>query len=293
VTSDAPRLIPIQSIADPRVADYAGLRDAQLRQLAGDPASPATGVFIAEGELVVRQLLASRLSVRSVLLTRQRLSAMRDAIDRLPPYAPVFVAEQEVMNGVVGFNIHRGVLAAGLRPPPPPLDALLASSSALVLLEDLANHDNVGGIFRATAALAGIADPTRSGPPRGASVLLSPRSCDPLYRKAIRVSMGTALLLPFARLDPWPAGLLRLKEAGFTLAALTPDPSAIPIEQVSRTGGARPALLLGAEGPGLSRAALDAADLKVRIPIDPGVDSLNVAVAAAIALQRLCAPPEA
>jgi tRNA G18 (ribose-2'-O)-methylase SpoU len=293
VTSDAPRLIPIQSIADPRVADYAGLRDAQLRQLAADPASPATGVFIAEGELVVRQLIASRLSVRSLFLTQQRLDAMRDAIDRLPSYTPVFVAEQDVMNAVVGFNIHRGVLAAGLRLTPPPLDSILAASAALVVLEDLANHDNVGGIFRAAAALAGVADPARGGLPRGASVLLSPRSCDPLYRKAIRVSMGTALLLPFARLEPWPTGLLRLKEAGFTLVALTPDRAALPIDRLSRTGATRPALLLGAEGPGLTTAVLEAADLKVRIPIDPGVDSLNVAVAAAIALQRLCTPPEA
>jgi len=280
-------LIPIESIADPRVAEYAGLRDAQLRVLEAGPGG-APGVFLAEGELVVRQLIASRMAVRSVLLTPQRLTTMCEALGGLEPGVPVYVAEQGVMNGVVGFNIHRGVLAAGTRPPEPPMEAVLAASASLVLLEDLANHDNVGGIFRAAAALAGIACLETHGPPQGCSVLLSPGSCDPLYRKAIRVSIGTALHVPFARLEPWGEGLERVKRAGFTLVALTPEPGAVTIDEVRPVG--RPALLLGAEGPGLSAEGLAAADLKVRIPMDRRVDSLNVVVAAGIALQRLCRP---
>jgi tRNA G18 (ribose-2'-O)-methylase SpoU len=281
--------IRINSAADPRIADYADLKEAQLRQLAADPASPPTGVFIAEGELVVRQLVASRLAVRSLLLTPQRLTTMRDALERLRPGTPIYLADQTVMNRIVGFNIHRGILAAGVRPSPPPLDGLLMASASLVVLEDLANHDNVGGIFRAAAALGGIARPETDGPPRGCSVLLSPRCCDPLYRKAIRVSMGTVLHLSFARLTPWPDALGRIEAAGFTLVALTPATDAVPIDQLPQTAVGRPALLLGAEGPGLSPAAMAAA-LRVRIPLDRHVDSLNVVVAAGIALHRLARP---
>jgi tRNA G18 (ribose-2'-O)-methylase SpoU len=147
-----------------------------------------------------------------------------------------------------------------------------------VVLENLANHDNVGGIFRAAAALAG---------PR-CGVLYSPRTCDPFYRKAIRVSIGTIFRTPSARLERWPQALATLKQAGFTLIALTPHPAAVAIDCLLPVP--RPALLLGAEGPGLSEAALDVADRLVRIPIASEVDSLNVVVAAGIALQRLCHP---
>jgi tRNA G18 (ribose-2'-O)-methylase SpoU len=276
---------PITSLSDPRVCDYAGLRDAQLRQLAAAPGE-APGIFIAEGELVVRQLIASLLRIRSIFLTPPRLETMRDALERLAPDVPIFLADQPLMNGIVGFNIHRGILAAGQRPAAPSLDGLLAASAALVILEDLANHDNVGGIFRAAAGLAGIPSLHTDGPPGGASVLLSPRTCDPLYRKAIRVSMGTALHIPFARLSPWPEALASVK-GRFTLVALTPDSGATPIDRIPDRIH-RPALLLGAEGPGLTPQALAAADLRVRIPIDPRVDSLNVVVAAAIALHHLC-----
>lgn len=276
-------ILPISDLADPRIADYAGLKDAQLKSLAAGP-EHAPGVFLAEGELVVRQLLASGLHIRSVLLTPARLESMRPDLSGLPQGTPVYLAEQPVMNGVVGFNIHRGILAAGQRPAPLDLPSLLKSAQTLVLLEDLANHDNIGGIFRATAALAGLPRPEHPG---GAAILLSPRCCDPLYRKAIRVSMGTALRLPFARLHTWPDSLAAIREAGFTLIALTPAPGAVPISELDRNRIGRPALLLGAEGPGLSPAALAAADLKVRIPIDPSVDSLNVVVAAGIALAAL------
>jgi tRNA G18 (ribose-2'-O)-methylase SpoU len=269
-------LIPIADPSDPRIADYTGLRDAHTREQHLTISDPAAATFIAEGELVVRQLIASGLTVRSILLTPMRIESIRAALAQLPPATPVYSADQPVLNAITGFNIHRGILAAGHRPSPPDLGALLGSSRALVVLEDLSNHDNVGGIFRATAALAGLGTP----------ILLSPRCCDPLYRKAIRVSMGTVLRLPFARLDPWPTSLALLRPSGFTSIALTPARDALPIGRLPPVP--RPAILLGAEGPGLSPGVLTASDFRVRIPIDPRTDSLNVATAAAIALHRLC-----
>lgn len=282
-------IIPIQSLDDPRTAEYRAIRDAHLRQFASDSDGPPEGVFIAEGELVVRQLIDSRFRTRSILLSPQRLTTVRDCLERLPPQTPIFLADQTVMNGIVGFNIHRGILAAGDRPSEPDLDSLLKASSSLAILEDLSNHDNVGGIFRCTAALAGIPlAPLLQGP----AILLSPRCCDPLYRKAIRVSVGTALRVPFARLAPWPDRLQDVRRAGFALLALTPDSAAIPIDRLGLPANLRPALLLGAEGPGLTPPALASADVRVRIPISAGVDSLNVVTAAAIALHRLCGPSE-
>lgn len=277
-------LVKIESLDDPRVADYRNLQDAQLRHLA-DPEAP--GLFMAEGELVVRQLVRSRLRTRSVFITQPRLDSLWPDLQALPAGTPIFTADQDLMNGIVGFNIHRGVLAAGERPADPDLNQVLSSSATLLVLEDLANHDNVGGIFRATAALAGIAvlgSPT----PAGASILLSPRCCDPLYRKAIRVSMGAALQVPFSRLTPWTAALANLRSRGWTLVALTPDPAAIAIDHLPPIS--RPALMLGAEGPGLTESALASAEIRVRIPISPAVDSLNVVTAAAIALHRLARP---
>jgi tRNA G18 (ribose-2'-O)-methylase SpoU len=276
-----PQPIPIQSLSDPRIADYANLRDRQLRQIH----HPGThsGIFIAEGELVVRQLIESPLKVRSILLTPQRLATMQDAFAALRVPTPVYLADQALMNQIVGFNIHRGILAAGNRPVPPDLDAMLPRLRTLTILENLANHDNIGGIFRAAAALAGLSS---------SAILLSPQCADPLYRKAIRVSMGAALRLPFAILDPWPDCLHILKRHGFTLIALTPEGATDLGHATSELlHGLRPALLLGAEGPGLSPQTLAAADLTVRIPMHPGADSLNVVTAAAIALHTLSTPP--
>jgi tRNA G18 (ribose-2'-O)-methylase SpoU len=282
--------LEIRDPADPRIADYANLTDAQLLARALNPDRPESGLFMAEGELVVRQLIASPMRVHSVLLTPTRVRTMRDALEQLPQDVPVFVASQEVIDRITGFHIHRGTLAAGVRPSPPDLDHLLASVRTLVVLEDLANHDNVGGIFRAAAALAGVPD-LRSqadpGSPSGAAVLCSPRTCDPLYRKAIRVSLGAALHMPFRRLEPWPDALGRIRRAGFTLIALTPGPEALSISELNPNKIARPAILLGSEGAGLSSAAFAAADVKVRIPIRRPMDSLNVVVAAGIALHCL------
>jgi tRNA G18 (ribose-2'-O)-methylase SpoU len=277
-------IITIEDPADPRIAEYANLTDAELLARALDPERPETGLFMAEGELVVRQLIASRLRSRSVLLTPTRLHPLRDALVRLPAGTPVFVAAQPVMDRITGFHIHRGVLSSAERPGPPELEELLGQVGGVVVLEDLTNHDNVGGIFRATAALAGLPRALADGRRAGAAVLYSPRTCDPLYRKSIRVSLGSVFHLPFARLAPWPESLALLRERGFTVVALTPRAGARVITELDPNKLVRPALLLGAEGAGLSEPALAAADLHVRIPICGPMDSLNVVVAAGIAL---------
>ncbi len=307
------RFLPIADPADPRVAIYANLKDRQLSAMGdadddsrtasgknADAPSGLGGFFMAEGELVVRTLAHSAYQTHSLLLTPTRLQTMRDAIDALPTSTPVYLVEQPVMDQIVGFHIHRGVLAAARRPPvhvTHDLDRLLAPPSpaaaprVLVVLEDLANHDNVGGIFRSVAALIG---PANSG------VVLSPACCDPLYRKSIRVSIGAALLVPWAaapRSTPWAQVLSRVKQAGYTLVALALDPRARDLRDIdpaklsgtnARPGSsARIALLLGAEGPGLSPESLAQADVVARIPMDPSMDSLNVSVAAGIALHWL------
>lgn len=262
--------IHIEDLGDPRLADYAGLRRAER---APDADERRRGLFMAEGELVARLLFRSGISVRSVLLTPPRLATLGPAI---PPGVPVFVVPQALMNELVGFNMHRGVLACGERPPQADAGSVLAGARTLVVLEGLCNLDNVGGVFRSAGALC-----DRPG------VLLDPTCADPLYRKAIRVSMGRTLLIPFARLSPWPAGLARVRQAGFTILALTPRPDAEPIDRLDPGSAGRLALLLGTEGEGLTPAALAAADRLVRIPIAPGVDSLNAHVAASIAMHRL------
>jgi len=266
-------VIPISSLSDDRVCDYRNVRDAEL--LTG------RGLFMAEGRLVVRTLLeSSRLAARSVFVTEPALESLRDLLEPIP--IPVYLASQGVMDGVVGFHIHRGALAAGLRPSPvepislvPPENC--SAPSTVVVLEDLSNHDNVGGLFRCAGAFGADA------------VLLSPRCCDPLYRKSIRVSMGAALRVPFATFTNWPAALGELRGHRYAVVALTPEASADDMQTFARNP-ARPkriALMLGAEGPGLSPTALSLADFRVRINMSAGVDSLNVTTAGAIALHEL------
>lgn len=255
--------IPIESPDDPRLDAYTRMRE---RDLVG-----REGRFIAEGEVVLRVLLSprARFRVESVLLSPERLPGLAPALAGLD--APVYLASKAVMGAVAGFPIHRGVLAVGLRGPDPAPDALVPPGPALLVgLVGLANHDNVGGLFRNTAAFGADA------------VLLDAETCDPLYRKAIRVSAGTSLTVPFARL---PAGsdLLDLCERqGLVPVALSPrgeDITGLPPLP-------RALLLLGTEGPGLPEALMARAR-RVAIPMAPGVDSLNVAVAGAVALHRL------
>jgi tRNA G18 (ribose-2'-O)-methylase SpoU len=256
---------PIGRFDDPRVADYARVGDAAwLRE---------QGLFVAEGRLVVRRLLeGSRFTVASVLVTSAARAALADLLDGQET-CPVYVAAQDDLNALAGFNFHRGCLALAHRPPDLALDALLGAR-VLVAAEEVGNPDNVGGILRSAFAFG------------AGGVLLDSRSADPLYRKAIRTSMGASLRLPFVQVDQWPSALGRLREAGYRVLAFTPSAEAEPLDRLALTPGENVVLLFGSEGEGLSAAAMEAAHQRVRIPVDPRSDSLNVAVAAGIALHH-------
>ena len=266
----------IDDPADPRLADYRDLKDAALRL--------RQGLFIAESREVVRKLLGGRrFRTRSVLLTPPGLEGMRGALEATDPAVRLLLTRQDIVRAVVGYNFHQGCVAIGERGDEPSPHALLdpPGRRLVLVLEDITNPDNIGGIFRNAVAFG--AD----------GVLLSPGSADPLYRKAIRVSIGGSLSLPFARLGEWHGDLRRLHEAGYTVIALSPGAAAVDIAELGATRPVpeRVALLLGAEGSGLSPSARGAADLEARIPMAPGVDSLNVATACGIALHRLRGSP--
>ncbi len=271
-------LIEIDDPADERLVVYRNQKDAWLAVQRGDaPAARSAGLFMAEGELVVRTLIDSPRQVHSVLVAENRVDTMRDVLAGAG--APVYVVPRPVLAEVVGFDMHRGVLAAGYRGELPPLEEVLGQSRTLVVLEGIANHDNVGGIFRSAAALAG-AD--------SVGVVLCPRCCDPLYRKAVRVSMGTALRVRWTVAEEWPGCLDVMRERGFETLAMTPSEGSVDLNEFEPVG--KRAVVLGAEGPGLSDAAMERCTQRVRISIDGSVDSLNVAVAGAIALARVCRP---
>jgi tRNA G18 (ribose-2'-O)-methylase SpoU len=250
------------------LADYRNVPDPEL--VAG------RGLFVAEGRLVVTRLLASdRFAVRSVLLTETAYSSVRGAIDERPDI-PVYLVAQDVMNAITGFNIHRGCLALGERPPAQDWRDLAAAGRTLLVLERIGNADNVGSLFRNAAALGADA------------VLLGPACADPLYRKAIRTSMGAALTIPFAPVADWPHALQELRAAGWSTIALTPHPSAAAAcDMGAAIRDRRCAVVVGHEGDGLTPAALATCEHRVRIPMARGTDSLNVATAAAIALYEV------
>jgi tRNA G18 (ribose-2'-O)-methylase SpoU len=263
-------LIAVDDADDPRLEPYRAVRE---RDLIG-----REGRFVAEGEVVLRVLLTrSHFPVESVLVSQKRAGALASLLARVLPEIPVYVAPHGVMSGIVGFPIHRGLLAIGRRAPARSAAELLAgfTPAATVLgLIGLANHDNVGGIFRNAAAFGADA------------VLLDETSCDPLYRKAIRVSVGGALIVPFARGGTAGEMLAALLDGGFEAVALSPA-GAEPLGTYRRVP--RTALLLGAEGPGLPQEVL-ARTRTVRIPMADGFDSLNVATASGIALHHLMHP---
>ncbi|MCG8589960.1 MAG: RNA methyltransferase [Proteobacteria bacterium] len=258
----------IESLDDPRVAVYRDVRERDLvdRQ----------GLFLVEGRLNVLKLLSGgRFRTRSLLVTPRTLRALEPALASVAPGPPIYVAERPLLARLAGFDLHRGCLAAAERGPalaPEPLVAAPAANSCVVVLEQLTNPDNVGGVFRNAAAFGADA------------VWLCPRCCDPLYRKAIRVSMGAALEVPFARCSDWPGALRALKRAGYRVVALDPGPASTPLATEPR--GGRVALLVGTEGPGLQPATRALADARVGIAMAPGVDSLNVATATGIALHH-------
>lgn len=259
--------------SDPRIDDYRALTDVELRTAF----EPPHGLFIAEGELVLRRAIRAGYRLRSMLVDAKRVEALVDLAASVPE-VPMYSATQEVLEATTGFHVHRGILGSVHRPAAKSAADLLSVARRVLVLEDVNTHTNIGAIFRCAAGLGMDA------------VLLSPSCADPLYRRSVRVSMGEVFAIPYARLEPWPGSLTEIRAAGFQLLALTPDPDAVSLREVSIVDDSRAALILGAEGPGLSRRALDAADLRVRIPMSRGVDSLNVAAAAAVACFALGNP---
>jgi tRNA G18 (ribose-2'-O)-methylase SpoU len=263
-----PQVIDVDDPGDPRLDDFRDLTTADRR-----PDRPGgRGLVIAEGVVVVQRMLRSPYPVRSLLGVRRRIEALAADLDAYPRQdLPCYVTSPDVMADVVGFHLNRGVLAVADRAVEPDLVTLTASARLLCVLEGVGDHENLGSIFRNAAGL-GVD-----------GVLLGPGCADPLYRRAVRVSMGHVLRVPFGQVTAWPAGLHQLREAGFRVLALTPGPDAVPLHEAVGAGR-RTAVLLGSEGPGLTEEALAAADERVRIPMAGDVDSLNVATAAAIAL---------
>jgi tRNA G18 (ribose-2'-O)-methylase SpoU len=260
-------ILRIADASDPAIAPY---RDV------GDPSAlERKGLFVAEGRLTVERLLVDRrFAVDSVALTPTAAHAMASLLDAHRD-TPVYVCDPAVLEAVTGFDFHRGSLALARRPSAQPPLSSFAQATRLLAIEAVGNPDNIGGLFRTALALG------------AGGVLLDPSSGDPLYRKAIRTSMAATLRVPFARVDRWPSGLGALRAAGFRIVALTPSADAIAIDEVAAEAEGRLILLLGSEGAGLGEAALRYADVKVRIPVDVRADSLNVVVAAAIALHAL------
>ncbi|MFG1807038.1 TrmH family RNA methyltransferase [Streptomyces sp. NPDC049040] len=257
---------------DPRLHDYTALTDVELRRRR----EPAEGLFIAEGQKVVRRALRAGYAMRSMLLTEKWVEALRDVIDEAP--APVYVVSDELAERVTGYHVHRGALAAMQRKALPDPAEVLAGARRVVIMEAVNDHTNIGAIFRSAAALGMDA------------VLLSPDCADPLYRRSVKVSMGAVFSVPYARLSAWPRDLYgTVKDAGFRLLALTPAAEATALPDLAVGELPRLAVLLGAEGPGLTPKALAAADTLVRIPMSHDIDSLNVGAAAAVAFYAVAA----
>lgn len=262
--------VPVTDPADPRLADYVALRDVSLRR----SLESERGLFIAEGEKVIRRAVAAGHRPRSFLLAERWLPGLADVLAAHDD-VPVYVVTEALAEAVTGFHVHRGALASLHRAAPRPMADLL-DRRRLVLAEDIVDHTNVGAIIRNAAGLGWD------------GVLLAPRAADPLYRRAIKVSMGTVFSLPWARVDDWATAIPALQAAGFLVAALALTPDAVPLDVfAARQRPDRLCLVVGTEGAGLSPGWLGQADAVVQIPMSHGVDSLNVAAATAVACYAL------
>lgn len=265
------QLIRVEEPADPRLGDYVRLRETSLRR----SLESEHGLFIAEGEKVIRRAVEAGYRPRSFLLAERWLDGLADVIAR-HPQVPVYLVSEELAEEVTGFHVHRGALAS--------LHRVVRHSAAdlleldrLVVVEDIVDHTNVGAIMRCAAGLGWD------------GMLLAPRAADPLYRRAIKVSMGAVFTLPWARLDSWSDAVEILQDKGFRTIAMALDDRARPLPEVAASvaPGDRVAVLLGTEGAGLSRRWIESADEVAMIPMAAGIDSLNVAAAAAVACYAL------
>ena len=269
--------IEITDPADERVRDYFTLTDVALRT----KAEPERGLYLAESEKVIRRALGAGHRPRSFLMGKRWVTDLSDIVERAESQGvPVYFASAGIIETMTGFHLHRGALASMHRPQlvgPAELlqNALRHDVSRVLVLEDIVDHTNVGAVFRSAAALGVDA------------VLTTPRCADPLYRRAVRVSMGTVFQVPWTRIDPWPAGLQVLRDHGFTVAAFALGDGAVSLDDLAANQPDRLAMVFGTEGDGLSRLAVKGADLVVKIPMSGGVDSLNIAAASAVALWAL------
>jgi tRNA G18 (ribose-2'-O)-methylase SpoU len=287
-------LITVEDADDPRLRDYTGLTDVELRR----KREPAEGLFIAEGEKVIRRARDAGYEMRSMLLSAKWVDVMRDVIDELP--APVYAVSPELAERVTGYHVHRGALASMQRKPLPTADDLLQTACRVAVMESVNDHTNIGAVSpsslqkradqRRIAIFEDIVDHANLGAAfRNAAALgvdavfLTPRCADPLYRRAVKVSMGAVLAVPYARFESWPRDADVVREHGFVLAALCLSARSVTLDELADRRYEKLALMLGTEGEGLSAGALRAADEHVRIPMDAGVDSLNVAAASAVA----------
>ncbi|MGO3885970.1 MAG: TrmH family RNA methyltransferase [Mycetocola sp.] len=263
-------IIPVTEAPAEALRDYTSLTDVALRKTL----EPAGGLYIAESTKVIERAIRAGHRPRSVLARESWLHQLGDIITAFPD-TPVYVGDDDFLESLTGFHLHRGALAAMHRPELPDPAALLADATRVVVIEDVVDHTNVGAIFRAAAGIGADA------------VLVSPRCADPLYRRSVRVSMGTVLQVPWTRIPEWDTATDILHGAGFHIMALALDERAVSLDEASENPPERLALVLGSEGDGLSRRALAAADSTVMIPMLHGVDSLNVASASAVALWAL------
>jgi tRNA G18 (ribose-2'-O)-methylase SpoU len=261
-------LVEVGDPADPRLADYRDLRDVQLRTCLEE----AHGLFLAEGEKVVRRALEAGFEARSFLMAPRWLDGLRDVLAGSD--APCYVVDEALAEQVTGFHVHRGALASLRRTPLPAVAEVLArrpgERSRIVVLEDLVDHGNVGSAFRNAAGLGVDA------------VLVTPRCADPLYRRSIKTSMGAVFAVPWTRIEPWPGSVALLRGHGYTVAAMTLSDSAVELAELVAQDHQRLAFVFGTEGDGVRSGTLAAADVGVRIPMAEGVDSLNVAAATAV-----------
>ncbi len=260
--------IEIDDPADPRIDVFQGLRDHTLRQVRERPDGDMAGVFIAEGDIVVERAMRAGYRLESMLVDAKRTKPLPVTI---PGDVPLYACGPEVLVRITGYHLHRGVLACFRRRPLLDFDAATSGARTVAVMENTNNPTNLGVVLRCAAALGVDA------------FLIDPTCSDPLYRRCGRVSMGEAYSLPYSRLDPFPEGLEPVRRAGFQLVALTPAPDAVPLDEIKLDPDDRVAIMLGAEGPGLTEGALDAADIRVKIPMSGLVDSINVGSAAAVA----------
>ncbi len=262
-------IVHIDAADDARLDDYRSLTDTALRMRV----EPAGGLYIAESATVVERAIAAGHRPRSAMVQQRRLEAVAAMLQTVD--VPVYVVPDAVAEAVTGYDVHRGALAAMHRPVLPGVRETVAGGRLVVILEGIGDHANIGAAFRAAAGLGADA------------VLVAPHCADPLYRRSVRVSMGTVFQVPWTRIDDWDGAMADLHSEGFSLAALALDDRAVTLDAYVAQRPDRVALLLGSEGEGLSPTALASADHTVTIPMSGGVDSLNVASAAAVALWAL------